>query len=239
MNEYKNKEQITFKGLQSHLMQIYLTINLKVENVLEIGKGHGFVSSILSQYCNLDTLDITKEYNPDLFIDITNLKQLDNTLPDEFYDLILICEVLEHIPYGNIDGILQILKKKTKKYLIISVPNQCAYFNLILFYHGMNKLGFNTLKKIIHIFSTKIGNIFSKLYYRFRNKNKKFIFQGYYTKDYAHHYWELGIDKYSVKIFKNLLNKYFKIIKEGRLRENPWHHFFILKKEKEEKYEIN
>ncbi|KKM15415.1 hypothetical protein LCGC14_1696330 [marine sediment metagenome] len=229
MKNYKNS-RISFKGLQSYLMQIYLTINLKVVNVLEIGKGDGFVSSILNQYCNLTTLDFMREYNPDILMNITKLKQLD-TIKNNVFDLILICEVLEHIPYEKIDGILQILRKKTKEYLIISVPNQCAYFNLTFFYHGLNRLGFNVLKKIISTFSNKIGNIISKLYYRFRSKYKKFIFQGYYIDEYTHHYWELGVDKYSIKIFKNLLNKYFTIIREGRLRENPWHHFFILKRE--------
>lgn len=221
MIDYKHI-QINFKTLQSHLMQIYLTSMLKVEKVLEIGKGTGFVSSILNNYCNLTTLDFNKDNNPDLIVDITNSKQLD-TLKDNFYDLILICEVLEHIPYEKIDGILKILKKKTKKYLIISVPNQGAYFNLTLFYHGLSRLGINILKKIVLIFSTKIGNTISKLHYRFRNRYKKFIFQG-------SHCWELGIDQYNVKTFKILLNKYFTIIKDGRLREQPWHHFFILKR---------
>ena len=149
--------QFNFKVLQSHLMPIYLTTMLKVENVLEIGKGSGFVSSILNNYCNLTTLDFNKDHNPDLIVDITNLKQLD-TLKDNFYDLILICEVLEHIPYEKVDGILQILKKKTKGYVIISIPNQGAYFNLTLFYHGLSRLGITALKKIVLVFSTKIVN---------------------------------------------------------------------------------
>ena len=100
----------TFKRLQSHLMQIYLTMNLKAKNVLEIGKENGFVSNVLKQYCNLTTLDFREEFNPDLFIDITDLNQLD-TIENDAYDLILVCEVLEHIPYEKIDGVLQILKR--------------------------------------------------------------------------------------------------------------------------------
>ena len=225
MKDYKHI-QINFKVLQSHLMQFYLTLLLKPNRVLEIGKGSGFVTSILNRYCNLTTLDFNQDHNPDLLIDITNLKQLD-TLKDEFYDLILICEVLEHIPYEKIEGILQILKKKTKKYLILSVPNQGAYFNLTLFYHGLSRLGINVLEKIISIFSIKIGNTISKLHYKFRNKYKKFIFQGYIDK-IPKHYWELGIDQYDIKAFKRLLSKYFTIMKDGRIREQPWHHFFII-----------
>ena len=97
MKKYKNKDQITFKGLQSHLIQIYLTLNLKVEDVLEIGKGSGFVSSILRNYCNLTTLDFEDDLNPHLLINIINLKELD-TIINNAFDLILLCEVLEHIP---------------------------------------------------------------------------------------------------------------------------------------------
>lgn len=230
MKDYK-KTMFAFKRLQSYLMQIYLTMNLKAGNVLEIGNENGFVSNVLKQYCNLTTLDFREEFNPDLFIDITNLNQLD-TLENNAYDLILICEVLEHIPYNEIDGILQILKKKTKKYIVISVPNTCAYFNLTFFHHGLDRLYSNTLKKIVSMFSIKIGKVLSKLDYNFRKKHKKFAFQGYNLDlhKYPRHHWELGIDKYSTKTFKKLLNKSFTIVKEGRLREHPWHHFFILKK---------
>jgi len=44
------------------------------------------------------------------------------------------------------------------------------------------------------------------------------------------HFWELGVDKYTEESFKEDLKKYFIIKREGRLRENLYHHFFLLKK---------
>jgi len=224
MKDYEIISQIRFARLQSNLMQFYLTIKLRAKNVLEIGKNIGFVSSMLEPYCNLTTLDFKEENNPDLLIDITNSEQL-NTLKNNDYDLILICEVLEHIPYEKVEEVLRIIKNKTKEYVVISVPNRSIHVNMTFFKQGFGKLG-RIIKKITYILSFKIGNIITKLDYRFKNKYKKFIF----GRDSSEHHWELGVDKYNVKSFKRLLEKYFIIIKEERFTYLPYHHFFILKK---------
>lgn len=216
---------ISYKTLQSHFMQIYLTLALKVNDVLEIGVLRTIVTSILSQYCNLTTLDYKAEFNPDLLIDITDSKSLD-TIRDNAYDLILLCEVLEHIPYDKVEGILRVLKKKTRKFLIISVPNQTSYVNLT-FFNDSTRVVFKKLKNYLNFFFTKVGNLISQLDYWFRKRFQKFIPVG----NFFPHCWELGVDKYDINIFRLLLKKHFLIIKEERLREHPFHHFFILKKE--------
>lgn len=224
MEKYSDKKSVIFRTFYSHLLQIYLSIKLNAKNVLEIGKGHGFVSSVLCQYCNLTTLDFKEEFNPDILMDITKLKQLD-TLKDEAYDLILLCEVLEHIPYEKIDGMLQILRKKTRKYVVISVPNQSGYCNITLFRSILDNPGFKIISFFLDLLSIKIGNFVSKLDYKFRKKHKKFTFEEKHV-----HYWELGVDKYDICLFKKLLEKYFIIINEERIKEHPFHHFFILLK---------
>jgi len=224
MNNIKDTSWISYKTLQSHFMQIYLTIKLKAKDVLEIGVLRKIVTSILNQYCNLTTLDFKEEFNPDLIIDITDSKQLD-TIKNNAYDLILLCEVLEHISYEKIDKILKILKKKTRKYLIISVPNQTTYINLTFFNHSNNRI-LKKIKDYFNLFFIKIGNLISKLDYNIRKKHRKYKSEGTFFP----HCWELGVDKYSINTFKKLLEKYFTIIKEERLRDHPFHHFFILKK---------
>jgi len=221
------EDKFSYENLQSHFMQIYLTIKLKGKDVLEIGKGIGFVSSILNQYCNLTTLDFVEEFKPDLLIDITDLNQLD-TLKNNAYDLILICEVLEHIPYEKVEKVLRILEKKTRRYLIISVPNHTTYVNLVLFNQSDNVV-FKTLKNYLNLFFIKMGKLISKIDYLIRAKHKKIIADKH-KPEWDIHQWELGIDRYSVKLFKQLLEKYFIIIKEERLRDHSLHHFFILKR---------
>lgn len=227
MNNIQDGNWISYKTLQSHFMQIYLTLKLRAKDVLEIGVLRKIVTSILNQYCNLTTLDFKEEFNPDLLIDITDFKQLD-TIKNNAFDLILLCEVLEHVPYERIDKILQILKKKTRKYLIISVPNQTTYVNLTFFNHS-SRIVLKRLKDYLNLFFMTIGNLVSRLDYRFRKKYRKYKSEGTFFP----HYWELGVDKYSVNSFKTLLERYFIIIREERLREHPFHHFFILKNKRD------
>ena len=224
MKRYNDNKIVIWKTFYSHLLQIYFILKFKAKDILEIGNQYEFISSYLRQYCNLTTLDINDKLNPDILMDITKLKQL-NTLKDETYDLILLCEVLEHIPYEEIEGILQILRKKTKKYIVISVPNVSGYFSITLFRHELDNPGFKIIKHFLDFFSIKIRNLVSRLDYKLRKKHKKFMF-----KEKSGHHWELGIDKYNVNSFKKLLEKYFMIIFEERVREHPFHHFFVLKK---------
>lgn len=228
MKEINNQDTnwISYKTLQSHFMQIYLTIKLKAKDVLEIGVLRKIVTSILSQYCNLTTIDFKEEFNPDLVIDITDSKQLDS-LTNDNYDLILLCEVLEHVPYEKVDKILEILKKKTRKYIIISVPNQSLYVNLT-FFNSSNSGILKKLKDYFNLFFIKIGKLISRLEYNVRKKHRKYKF----VSSLFPHLWELGVDKYSVNSFKKLLEKHFIIIKEERLKHHSFHHFFVLKKKR-------
>lgn len=223
-SDIQDSHWITYQTLQSHFMQIYLTLALKVKDVLEIGVLRKIVTSILDTYCNLTTLDYKEEFHPDLLIDITDFKQLD-TIENNAYDLILLCEVLEHVPYEKIEGILQILKEKTRKYLIISVPNQTTYINLALF-SPCHRAGIKLLKNYFNFFFVKLGNAISDLDYKLRKKYKKHKPIGTFFP----HFWELGVDKYSLKSFKKLLEKHFIILREERFHEHSFHHYFILKK---------
>ena len=99
----------SYKRLQSHLMQIYLALKTNPSKILEIGIGNKLVSSILKNYCNVITADIDKSLKPDYVLDISNSKDF-NQFSDNSVDLIIICEVLEHVPYENIDSILKSLR---------------------------------------------------------------------------------------------------------------------------------
>lgn len=214
-----------YRKLQSHLMQIYLALLTKPKRILEIGIGEGFVSRNLKKYCEVITADIDKNLNPDLILDISNLNDF-SKLKENSFDLIIMCEVLEHTPYNSIDSILQSLKKITKKYLLISVPNQGHFLNLILYKRGFDNIIFYPFNLILRLFLhafNKLGEYICKIYYKIKKKKIKYKFNG-------EHYWELGIDFYSEESFRKKLKKHFIIEKEERLRENTYHHFFLLKK---------
>ena len=218
-------ETSSYRSWQSHLMQIYLALKTNPKKVLEIGIGNKVVSSTLKNYCNVITADVDKSLKPDFILDISNSHDF-NQFNDNSFDLIIICEVLEHVPYPNIDSILKSLSRITQKYVLISVPNQKNIYTLTLFKKGYEDKIFapffgllNLLIKIVN----RIGTFLADIHYRLKKKKRKFEFKGA-------HYWELGIEDYSEENFQKQIQKYFKIIKQGRIKENFYHHFFLLKK---------
>ncbi len=215
----------SYKRLQSHLMQIYLALRIKPEKILEVGIGNKLVSSTLKNYCDVITADIDKSLEPDFILDISNSKDFDQ-FNDNSFDLIIICEVLEHVPYENLDSILKFLRRITKKYVIISVPNQKNIYKLTLFKRGYDNKIFSPYFRLLNLFIeviNRFGTVLAEIHYKVMKKNRKFKFDG-------EHYWELGIENYTLEKFVNQVQKYFKVIKQGRIRENFYHHFFLLKK---------
>ena len=236
---HPDNKNLEYKRFYSHIFQIYLARKLNSKEILEIGKGDGFVYNLLRKGIETDladairksfsipmvtTIDNDRNKSPHRVIDITDLEELDS-LPNNFYDTILICEVLEHVPYEKVEEILKILKKKTNKYIIISVPDQSKYLRAQFFKHGIRDVHFfmSALNWVVRKFNRFWDGI-SKIQYRFVNKRRQF-------KKQKEHHWELGIDKYSVKNFRDMLEQNFKIILDERVKEFPWHHFFIIKKE--------
>src|SRR5262245_50534513 len=103
---------------------------LHPDSVLDVGAGEGFMLELL-RYKNVgkklegieymdDAIKLGKKMHPDVTIkkgDIYNLPYKDNT-----FDLIMCTEVLEHL--DDPTRALAELKRVTKKYLILSVPNE-------------------------------------------------------------------------------------------------------------------
>lgn len=77
MKRSNDEKIVLWKTFYSHLLQIYFTLKLKAKDILEIGNQYEFISSYLRQYCNLTTLDFNNKLNPDILMDITQLKQLE------------------------------------------------------------------------------------------------------------------------------------------------------------------
>lgn len=87
--------------------------------VLEVGPSHGLVTSYLKKFgVSVKTLDIKKEYGPDILCSVTDIKCENNS-----FDAVLACEVLEHLTWDEFKKSLKEIHRVTKKYAFISVPN--------------------------------------------------------------------------------------------------------------------
>lgn len=188
----------------SYFYQIDLVRRLKPNRVLEIGIGNKTTANYLNQNgIKTDTCDFDRELKPDYIGDIRELP-----IKNESYDIILACEILEHIPWKDVDKALGELHRVSKKHVIISVPYSSAGFELMLRFPLIDR-----------IFKKPFLNFFSRIPYFFRK-----------VKLPGEHYWEMGRKNYPKKKIRSALSKYFIISKEVRPILNHYHHFFILKK---------
>lgn len=122
----------------------------------------------------------------------------------EKFDAVLCGEVLEHISYTDAEIALEKLAL-IARYSVISVPHKSIWLSVVF------KFWF--FKRLKIIFSLPL----SFLKHKFRGQ----------------HYWELGSYGYGVaRLRDSLENAGFTILKEERLVELPWHHFFVLESTK-------
>lgn len=197
------KTNYLYKGRWlSYWYQIQESIALKkINSILEIGPGNKIVSETLQKMgYRIKTMDLNPLLSPDFVADIRKSQGL----PQECFDLVLCCQVLEHFPYRDFKIALKNIGGLTKRYAIISLP----YTSL------------GTLRLSLPFYKTR-GK--TKLFTPFPRKHKK----------KGGHYWEIGKRGYHLKrIKKDFQQSPFKIIKDYPIPENPYHYMFICRKKK-------
>lgn len=95
-----------------------------VSSVLEVGCGDGrIINSLINKYPKLCGLDISSEALKKVKTPKIkgNLEKL--PFPDNSYDIVICCEVLEHLPYPIYEKSLNEIERVAKDYILISVPN--------------------------------------------------------------------------------------------------------------------
>ena len=90
-----------------------------VKSVLEIGKGPGIFSDIVTKIdIDIKTLDIDSNTNPDFIGSVLDLPFEDNS-----YDIGYACQVLEHIPFEDFEKAISEISRVSKVGSIISLPD--------------------------------------------------------------------------------------------------------------------
>lgn len=174
-----------------------------VENILEIGPGNKIISNILKELGYVvKTLDIAEDLNPDY---IDNILAPRNVSLNAF-DVVLACQVLEHIQYHDFLIALRNLARISRKYLIISLPiysKFLAKFNI--------DLPFIRIRRAFH---SNCG--FPAPHHQFRGG----------------HYWTIGTKEHSLpQVRKAIIQETsMQLINEFRPLEKNNHYFFVLQK---------
>ncbi len=130
--------------------------DLRIESALDVGCGEGFTLNKLSENKigkkleGVDFLktaiDTGKRVHPHLKLKVGNIYHL--PYKDNSFDLVICTEVLEHLEDPK--KALSELTRVSKKYLLLSVPNE-PFFRLANFLRGKNlsRLG-NDIEHIHH-----------------------------------------------------------------------------------------
>ncbi|MFH0936049.1 MAG: hypothetical protein V1815_00020 [Candidatus Woesearchaeota archaeon] len=124
MTEYLSQKYNHKERWSSYLEQINLSIDCKSKNILYVGIGSGLVSNYLSKMHEVTTFDSNKKLKPDIHGDILEFGKK----VDKRYDLLICCQVLEHIDYNRLEFILKQFKENVNKNVILSLPDSRHHF---------------------------------------------------------------------------------------------------------------
>lgn len=189
----------------SYFFQVDLVKSLNPHNILEVGVGNKTVTNYLRQFgYRVTTCDLDPELEPDHVADIRELP-----FANDSFDAVLAFEVLEHIPWQEVEMALAELHRVTRRYVLLSIPYSSAVFELVVHFPLIQRL----LKKPF------VDLCFLRLPYFFRR-----------IRFADEHYWEMGRMGYSKNNVRKLLQGRFRIVREVRPILDGLHYFFVLEK---------
>lgn len=177
------------------------TLGKQVENVLEIGIFNSLFTEILkkSNY-NVTTADVDANLKPDIILDLAQ----DFVLPQNTFDVIVLFQVLEHLPYQQSEIALQKLAAATKKFLLISIPYNTQYFTA--------QIKFSFINRPRYLF-INIPKFWSR------------------KPQCKQHYWEMGMKEYpKQRILESVAKAGLTIKQEFIDPSHPYHYFLVLQK---------
>lgn len=198
ITSYYSDEYFSLPVLFSHVQQIKTIYDLKPRSVLEIGIGNGFVSSFLKRSgMKVLTCDINPDLQPDICAPLDELPKL----IDQKFDLVVCCEVLEHLPLSELDECLDVMRSLGER-LFMTLPN----------IYGT--IGFGAFVRL-----PRIGRYLVDAHLNLPYKHKL---------ERSAHYWEVGYSRECSRknIVKRLNNRY-PHVKSSRMALNPYHYSFV------------
>lgn len=194
---YFNSNYFSLTQLFSLAQQIHEIHAMKPESILEIGIGNGFVSTFLNRagYA-VTTADINPTLNPDI---CAPLNEVHKFVDSPIFDVVVCCEVLEHMPLEELETNIKYLKSLGHR-LFLTLPNYKRTFGVF---------GFLRVPKIHPL------------------KFKMAIDVNLYQKLTPEHFWEVGYCNVTTKKeIINILRKYYNHVESGHMLMNPYHIYF-------------
>lgn len=192
---YQKDSYFDLVQLSSFIYQIKAIRDFEPKSIIEIGVGSGFTSQYLrSAGYEVVTVDINENLSPDICSDIANLPKVDI---GEKFDLIVCCQVLEHIPLHELESNVSVLASLGKD-LYLTLPSYHSYF------------GFGGILRLPHI--RKDFGLYLKSPFV-----KKKLNDGV-------HFWEVGSEPDSSRVrIKEILLRHYSKVSISNMPLNPYH----------------
>lgn len=195
ISDYFDQGYFSLEQLFSYAFQINHVYSLNPVDIFEIGIGNGIFSDYFRKAgYKIYTNDINLNLKPNYNYPITDLSKFVKNI-----DLIVCCEVLEHVDFSYFEKIIMEFSRAGKR-LYLTLPNYKQSF------------GFDLRLRI-----PKFKNI--SLNFFVFIKRKKILNE---------HFWELGTSKKNSKssVLK-ILKKYYCSVETGYYPQHTYHQFFI------------
>jgi hypothetical protein len=164
-----------------------------------VGLGDGILSAILrAKNISTSTFDFDLDLRPDIVGDVREI--LDH-ISEKSYDVVLCCQVLEHIPYEAFESTLRALVSVARQRVILSIP-----------YRHKRLLEVSWRFPLLPEIRTSIT---------IPSFWREWKFDG-------QHYWEIGTRGFSLKKITNIVRHVAAIQKRFFATNNKYHVFFVL-----------
>ncbi|WP_029918126.1 class I SAM-dependent methyltransferase [Pelobacter seleniigenes] len=194
---YEFHEYVNKPRWNSIWHQIDEVISLKPNKVLEVGVGSGIFKSVISLF---GIVIETIDIDKDLNPDYIG-SVISMPFNDDSYDIVCAFQVLEHLPYADAIRAFHEISRVSKRYIVLSIPD----FNKVWRYQ---------------LYIPKLGEIDFFI-------PRPSFFRKIHRFD-GEHYWEIGKKQFSLRrIVDDFSFSEWKLLKTYRVRENPYHRFFI------------
>jgi SAM-dependent methyltransferase len=180
----------------SYYWQLKEVLEFEPESILEVGVGDKVFGNFIKENTAVayTSVDIASDLAPDVVGSVLELP-----FPDNTFDVVCAFEVLEHLPFSDVERAVSELTRVAKVAVLVSVPH----------FGPMLQLSF----KIPFIPTVQVA---VKIPFP-----KKHVFNG-------QHYWELGKAGYPPSLLRGLLQKHGKVVKDFVPFNSAYHHFFVV-----------
>jgi SAM-dependent methyltransferase len=180
----------------SYYYQLREVLKQSPHSVLEVGVGDKVFGNFLKSntVVSYTSVDIAEDLKPDVVGSI-----LDLPFAEKSFDVVCAFEVLEHLPFENVERAVEELSRVARNAVVMSVPHfgPMLSFSLKIPFVPQICLAFKVPFPKTHLFN-------------------------------GQHYWELGKKGYPASRLKKVLQKHGRIAKEFVPFNSAYHHFFVL-----------